>query len=331
MKRKFLLVEARKLHPSSILPKREHDPEISESARREGIQQPIIVRPLPGREDEYEIVDGHGRVETLDGNTKVVVDLRYDLKKSDVFKTSEATFKRNDRTTYDRAVFYKSWVDAVIEENGKERGAQKRVAEEAGLSEGEISQYLTIWKLFQVLEPLASEEKFDALKKLGINPLYRLAKIDNEQALLQVAKKILRSAEVSPEVVESVVNEYEDSYMDQLVEVFRSDEKNEVEATEETPKTVEVSHSEKEVFQCQKLAWTTIMYADEVNQNLTQLSKQIHQHPEVFATHELAKQQRKIIRTLKGLRSKTNNLFLEMKKFENQWKQAIGADKENQI
>lgn len=103
-----------------------------------------------------------------------------------------------------------------------------------------------------------------------------------------------------------------------------------IEATEETSETVDALHSETEIFQCRNLARATCMYIDEMNQRLTELGREIFEHAKVFATHELAKQLRKIVRVLKGLRTKANDLFLEMKKFESKYKQVIGNEGQNQ-
>ena len=131
MKREFRWVRAKNLQPSSILPKREHSPDLSHSVKKNGIQQLVIVRRIPGSEKMYEILDGLGRVGDLDPETKVLVDVRSNLKDTDFFKISDSTFTRTDRTTHDRASFYKGWVDAVAKETGSPRGSQKRVAEEA--------------------------------------------------------------------------------------------------------------------------------------------------------------------------------------------------------
>ena len=129
-KRKFGFVEASRIHPSRLLPGRESDDQLVDSIRRDGIQQPIIVRPSPHEKGMYEIIDGHLRYETIQKGQKVLVDVRYGANDAGVFKISEATFKRKPRTTYERSLFYSRWVK-TLESTSQSPGAQRKVAKEA--------------------------------------------------------------------------------------------------------------------------------------------------------------------------------------------------------
>lgn len=70
IKKTFKLVRARTIHPSSIIPRRKHDNRLSISLKAVGVQQTLIVRPLASN-PEYELIDGHGRLDALDPENKV--------------------------------------------------------------------------------------------------------------------------------------------------------------------------------------------------------------------------------------------------------------------
>jgi len=218
-----MYVEAAKLHPSTILPKREVDKQLEESVNREGIQLPIIVRPSPHEDDKYEIIDGHGRHESIQSNRKVLVDVRYGLDDEGVFRISEATFKRKPRTTYERAFFYNNWVKTQPES----QGAQKRVAKMANLSEAEVSHYLSISRLFIRLGSHSiTMSIFNALKNQGVNKLYALAKVEDESAMLEVAAKMAENANMPLEELKDLIEE-RTSPMREIQELLEDDEEDE--------------------------------------------------------------------------------------------------------
>lgn len=185
---RFAFVVAKNVHPSRILPTREFNPELAASIRRDGVQQPLIVRPLPGEKGTYEIIDGHLRHKSVQADRKVLVLIRYDVTDADVFKISEATFKRSQRNTYERAYFYRNWVETVAAKRGS-LGSQKVVAEMAGLSQAEVSNYVSISRLFERLGMCnIALAVFNALKSQSVNKLYALAKVEDQSATLVMAK-----------------------------------------------------------------------------------------------------------------------------------------------
>jgi hypothetical protein len=137
--REIKLVKARLVHPSTILPKRGRSREVIDSVKRDGIQQPIIVRPHPTIPNEYEVVDGDTRrfalVEKPDirlyndeTEPEILVDIRYGLTDTEVFQLSNTMHKRKERNTYEQAESYVKWIEAKAKELGKEEGALTEVA-----------------------------------------------------------------------------------------------------------------------------------------------------------------------------------------------------------
>lgn len=226
-KPKVAFVEARRIHPSKLLPTRELDPKLEESIRKYGIQQPLIVRRSPHKKGMYEIIDGHLRHKSVKGNKKMLVVVRYDISDADVFKISEATFKRKQRNTYERAQFYKGWVKTVEAKHGS-RGAQAKVASMANISEAGVSHYLSINRLFERLQSQnISERIFDALQNQSVNKLYALAKVKDNSAILEIAAKMVETDMSLNELMDLI--EEQTSPLRALIE---EDEEAESESTE---------------------------------------------------------------------------------------------------
>lgn len=207
--RKFESVPARKLRFSQILPRRScYDDHVLESMRKDGVQQPLIVRPHPDTPGEYEIIDGSMRYWTFKPDDLVLVDVRYGIKDSEIFRISDISFRRKQRITFERAEFLASWVKVESRAHGK-RGAQARVAEKARLTEGEISQYLAIHRMFTRLKELSAgtSETFDALKNQGINKLYELSRLTGTHAFLQVAVQLAENPGMPVRELRRIVEE----------------------------------------------------------------------------------------------------------------------------
>jgi hypothetical protein len=216
VKREFKQVPLRKIHWSSVLPLRDsYNSAIVHSIKNDGVQLPLIVRPHPNKPDEYEIIDGSARMTYLKTDDLarprddlVTVEVRHGLTDSDVFRLSNITFLRKQRSTGERAEFIDRWIRTVAAE-GNERGAQAKVAKDAYTTESTVSQYVSIHKMFQVLEALPEKGtlNFDALKNQGINKLYNLASLtDSPSNLYEVAKQLSDHPKMSLEQLKKIAD-----------------------------------------------------------------------------------------------------------------------------
>jgi len=230
------------IHPSTILPKRERSHEVMESVRRDGMQQPIIVRPHPTIPNEYEVVDGDTRrfalVEKPDirlyhdeTEPEILVDIRYGLTDADAFKLSNIMHKRKERNTYEQAEFYVKWIEAKAKELGKEEGALTEVAKELiddvdsdhpiypevlNSKQSLLSQYVKVYELFKMLETLEQKypDKFkeidlNVIKHIGLTRLYALTKlIDNPLTLIKVVQKLSKNPDMTLERLKELTEEH---------------------------------------------------------------------------------------------------------------------------
>ncbi len=245
------------------MPGRSHSLNVFNSVERDGVQQPIIVRPHPTKIDEYEIVDGHARWASVKKEQKVLLDIRIKLSDSDVFRIAESTFKRTPRSTYKRAEFTAKFVEAI--KRGGAMAPQAEVAKKLGVTEGQISQYVAIYKIFKSLESVAGEDQdFNALKKLSVNKLYELTKLKIKASLLKAAEEIEQcKGQLLLAEVKRIVSAQKDE------EFFMTPE--EKEAANKTPTRRGLSQTEY----CQKSAKTIERLMKKLNEDLAPLIRDI--------------------------------------------------------
>jgi ParB/RepB/Spo0J family partition protein len=188
--RKISMIQAKKIHVSNILPGRSHGKNIEVSVKRVGILQPLIVREIKDSPGEYELIDGHGRFESLEQEQFVLVEI-ISANDTEVFDISHATFQRKERTTFERAQFYHNWFSSIVKKNGAVLGAQAELAKSANRTEGLISQYLSVHKLFEKLQNTVGIFDFTPLKSMDLNRLYKLSKLLEDPRLPEIAKSLI--------------------------------------------------------------------------------------------------------------------------------------------
>lgn len=228
-RREIKLVEVTIVHPSMILPSRQTVREVVESVEKDGIQQPIVVRPHPSVQGAYEIIDGvnrlYGAMSSVPGLKKfavgkkpeILVDIRYGVSDAEMFKLSQSFHTRGERNTYERAEFYVKWIEAKTKELGKKEGALTEVAKELvtyaqdhvmysntlNSKQSLLSQYCRVYEMFQKLEQKYPAEDFSALKSLGLNKLNALAtSLDDLPKLLEAAKKLEKNPDAFLKTIE---------------------------------------------------------------------------------------------------------------------------------
>jgi len=273
------------LHPSKVLPKRDFSSELVESIRLDGVQQPIIVRPSH-KSGMFEIIDGHLRHKSIPADQKVLVDVRYDLEDTQVFKISDATFKRKSRSTYERALFYCSWVRAVEAKYGN-RGAQIKMAKMANLSQGEVSHYLSISRFFEkLLAHNITERIFNALKNQGVNKLYAIAKVEDKSAMLEVAEKMAENPNMTLKELKDIIEE-QTSPMRAIERLVEEDDEEESESTR--------------VSQLTDAAQELEVALNRAREGLTSFTSKLVANPHRFLSPDVFKRIRTMLNALKKI------------------------------
>jgi len=296
--RKLGYINAGKIHPSTLLPKREFDAELVESIRRDGVQHPIIVRPSPHQNGQYEIIDGHMRYESVQQNQNVLVDVRYDVDNTEVFKLSEATFKRKPRTTYERSLFYSSWLKTIEATSGG-RGAQKKVATEANLSPAEVSHYLLINGLFKRLQAKSIPEgNFNALKNQGVNKLYALAKVEDDSAMLEIAAEMAETPNMKLEELKTLIKEQ--TSPERMIQRIAEEEYTEENEEESESNTIDqLTNAMKELEDA----------LDKTGEVVKVFTSRIAGNPDRFLSPSVFKKIRRLLNALKKIEKEANRII----------------------
>lgn len=218
--RKYLLVKAKNIHPSSIIPPKNHEYGFVEAVKSAGVQQPLIVRPIASSPGEYELIDGRGRLDALEPEQEVWVEVRQ-VSDAEAFRISDATSKTTRRNTCESAEFYAKYIDSVKEETGEE-GALAKVAAETQLSESELSQYSAINKLFLKLDEAREfngEADFPKLKSMGINKVYKLSELLENPRLIEIAREVEKKADkMTLESISAIVEDAQPNKYQEMVE-----------------------------------------------------------------------------------------------------------------
>ena len=313
-KRKFAWLDVHKIHRSTLLPPRYHNQDVYRSVEKNGLQQFIIVRPHPTKAGEYEIIDGHGRWEALKPGQKVPVDIREGLSDKDVFAIAEQTFKRTPRSTYEQAAFVSKLVDAISRE---EAGSPMHdAATILGISDSQVSQYIAIHRVCTKLESVAEEdEDFNALKRLGINRLYQLTRLETRSSLLEVARQIEgKKGQLSlPEIKQLVDDQISTDEFSMAPNKKRERDKN-----------LPISPEIKE--RCQRSARAVENLLQELNDHLAPLIAEIRHKK--LGSKDIALALSKAKTNLKKVRSLVESLSLRISaedKFAENSEESLGA------
>jgi len=234
------LVSAYYIQPSTILPEREKSQEVIDSVRKEGQQQPIIVRPHPQKLGHFGLIDGNSRRLAIIGEHKyirlfneetapdILCDIRSGLTESEVFRLYYNTEKKKKPAkAFERAVFYHEWIKTKANELGTQNGAKTEVAKalveiETSLSFQEnpqlfkmelnakqslLSQYGKVYEVITALEKEHPNHDFDYLKTLSVNKLYALSKrLDNMLVLKKVVDKIEKNPKMKLDHIDDLLN-----------------------------------------------------------------------------------------------------------------------------
>jgi ParB/RepB/Spo0J family partition protein len=317
----FELVSASKIHPSKILPTRTHGEKINQSVESEGILVPLIVRRLPDRPGEFELIDGNGRFEKTTPDQLVPIEI-VEASDTEAFKISNATFQRKDRTTYERAEFYAKWLESIVQEKGVLECAQVELVRQVGCSEALISQYLAVFNLFKKLERLDAKADFSMLKTWKLNPLYQLHNLVDNPKLLQIVLDLQKTPDISFDDLKDLVNKNIAEQNDQVqlsegcqqakeaLNLLPSDEPSD-ETNIQKEKSTPLRHAKNQPDLNKKLTDLTFKATQNlhaVTERLSRLINEIEVDTEKYATSTVLTSVKHVLKLLEKLEKYTDSL-----------------------
>ena len=156
-------------HPYKVLDNEEMN-ELIQSVQQHGILSPLIVRPIEGKTDEYEIVSGHRRFRAAQkaGLTEVPAVI-YALNRDEAaIMLVDSNLHREHLLPSEKAFAYKLKYDA-LKHQGKRTDlssvqiapklSTEIIAEQAGTSKDTIKRYIRLTELIPELLDLMDEGK----------------------------------------------------------------------------------------------------------------------------------------------------------------------------
>lgn len=157
-------------HPYQVLDNDEMN-NLIESVQQHGIMTPLIVRPLEGTTDEYEIISGHRRFRAAQkaGLTEVTAFIRPVSRDEAAIMLVDSNLHREYLLPSEKAFAYKLKYDALKRQGkrtdltssqvGTKLRTDKIIAIEAGESRNQIQRYIRLTNLIPELLELMDEGK----------------------------------------------------------------------------------------------------------------------------------------------------------------------------
>ena len=216
-------------HPYQVLDNDEMN-SLIESVQQQGIMTPLIVRPLEGTTDEYEIISGHRRFRAAQkaGLTEVPAFIRPVSRDEAAIMVVDSNLHREHLLPSEKAFAYKLKLEAMSRQGyrsdltsnqvGRRLETADIIAEQSDESKTQIRRYIRLTKLIPELLNLMDEGKIAfsvgvELSYLDENLQHNLLDIierdDCTPSYSQAVRmhKAVRDGLISPRLIENIMSE----------------------------------------------------------------------------------------------------------------------------
>ena len=176
-------------HPYKVIDNDSMD-ELTESIREHGILNPLIVRPIGGVENSYEIISGHRRYHAAQrlGLKKVPCTVHFVDRDTATVMMVDSNCQRTELLPSEKAWAYKMKMDAIkrlpgrkpaengapVEPHSKKGKSRDIVAEETGESREQVRRYIRLTNLVPELLQFVDDGK------IGMRPAVELSYLSEE-------------------------------------------------------------------------------------------------------------------------------------------------------
>lgn len=216
-------------HPYQVLDNDEMN-SLIESVQQQGIMTPLIVRPLEGTTDEYEIISGHRRFRAAQkaGLTEVPAFIRPVSRDEAAIMVVDSNLHREHLLPSEKAFAYKLKLEAMSRQGyrsdltsnqvGRRLETADIIAEQSDESKTQIRRYIRLTKLIPELLNLMDEGKIAFSvgvelsyldKNLQHNLLDIIERDDCTPSYSQAFRmhKAVRDGLISPRLIENIMSE----------------------------------------------------------------------------------------------------------------------------
>lgn len=211
-------------HPYQVLDNEEMN-SLIESVQQQGIMTPLIVRPLEGTTDEYEIISGHRRYRAAQkaGLTEVPAFIRPVSRDEAAIMVVDSNLHREHILPSEKAFAYKMKYEAMRHQGtscqfGTKSRTDEMIAEKSNDSARQIQRYIRLTNLIPELLKLMDDGKIAfsvgvELSYLDENLQHNLLDViecDNCTPSYSQAfrmHKAVRDGLISPRLIENIMSE----------------------------------------------------------------------------------------------------------------------------
>lgn len=215
-------------HPYQVLDNEEMN-SLIESVQQQGIMMPLIVRPLEGTTDEYEIISGHRRFRAAQkaGLAEVPAFIRPVSRDEAAIMVVDSNLHREHLLPSEKAFAYKLKAEALKHQGQRtdltsEQLAPKLstelIAEQEGTSKDTIKRYIRLTKLISDILKMVDEQRIafsvgvelSYLTEYEQQDLFEAIDLEDKTPSLSQAihmKKLSQSGKLDSDTISKIISE----------------------------------------------------------------------------------------------------------------------------
>ena len=215
-------------HPYQVLDNEEMN-SLIESVQQQGIMTPLIVRPLEGTTDEYEIISGHRRFRATQkaGLAEVPAFIRPVSRDEAAIMVVDSNLHREHLLPSEKAFAYKLKAEALKHQGQRtdltsEKLAPKLstelIAEQEGTSKDTVKRYIRLTKLIPDILKMVDEQRIafsvgvelSYLTEYEQQDLFETIELEDKTPSLSQAiqmKKLSQSGKLDSDTISKIISE----------------------------------------------------------------------------------------------------------------------------
>lgn len=215
-------------HPYQVLDNEEMN-SLIESVQQQGIMTPLIVRPLEGTTDEYEIISGHRRFRAAQkaGLTEVPAFIRPVSRDEAAIMVVDSNLHREHLLPSEKAFAYKLKAEALKHQGQRtdltsEQLAPKLstelIAEQEGTSKDTVKRYIRLTKLIPNILKMVDEQRIafsvgvelSYITEYEQQDLFETIELEDKTPSLSQAiqmKKLSQSGKLDSDTISKIISE----------------------------------------------------------------------------------------------------------------------------
>lgn len=215
-------------HPYQVLDNEEMN-SLIESVQQQGIMTPLIIRPLEGTTDEYEIISGHRRFRAAQkaGLAEVPAFIRPVSRDEAAIMVVDSNLHREHLLPSEKAFAYKLKAEALKHQGQRNdltseqltpKLSTELIAEQEGTSKDTVKRYIRLTKLISDILKMVDEQRIafsvgvelSYLTEYEQQDLFETIELEDKTPSLSQAiqmKKLSQSGKLDSDTISKIISE----------------------------------------------------------------------------------------------------------------------------